>query len=435
MPERDTATAMYDVLTGDEDARVCKDIPEEACRVLPGNFFRNLVSFTATKIGDQVASAKLVLPWLLSVVAAPAWMTGVLVPIREAGALLPQLFVAAFIRRRAVRKGFWSAGSVVQGLCVMAMAGAALSLSGTPAGLAIVGLLVVFSLARGVSSVAAKDVLGKTVSKERRGTMMGWAGSLAGAATLGIGLWLGSGYGALEDRRTLIAVLLAAGALWLAAAAVFATLREVPGATAGGGNAFAEGIQSLGLLRRDRAFRHFVLTRTLLLGSALLLPFYTLLAGRLAGDGLAGLGAMIVAGGVAGMVSSPLWGRWADRSSRTVMGAAALLAAALGAAVLGAITAGCAWLESPWTWGAVFFLGAFAHEGARLGRKTYLLDLATQDNRAAYTAVSNTIIGVMLLVFGGISALLQLLGTGVVIGALALSALAAAVMSRRLPEA
>lgn len=435
MPQRDTITTLYDALTGDEDARVCKDIPEEACHALPGNFFRNLFSYTATKIGDQVASARLVLPWLLGLLAAPGWMTGLLVPIRESGALLPQLFVAAFIRRRAIRKGFWSAGSLVQGLCVLAIAGIAGTLEGAVAGWSVLALLAVFSLARGVSSVAAKDVLGKTVSKERRGTMMGWAGALAGAATLGIGLWLGSGYGQLADQRTLIVVLVAAGILWLLAAGIFATLREVPGATSGGGNAIAEGLASLGLLRRDRAFRHFVLTRTLMLGSALLMPFYTMLAGRMAGDGLTGLGAMIVAGGVAGMVSSPLWGRWSDRSSRAVMGVSAALGAATGAAVLAGMITGSGWLASPWTWGAVFFVGAFAHEGARLGRKTYLVDLATQETRAAYTAVSNTVIGLMLLVFGALSALLQLAGTEVVIAALALSCLAAAIMSRGLPEA
>lgn len=435
MPQRDTITTLYDVLTGDEDARVCKDIPEAACRELPGNFFRHLWSFTATKVGDQLASARLVLPWLLGMVGAPAFLTGLLVPLREAGALLPQLFVAAFIRRRPVRKGFWSAGSLVQGLCVLAMAGSALVLEGTAAGLAIIGLLAVFSLARGVSSVAAKDVLGKTVSKERRGTMMGWAGSAAGAATLAVGLWFGSGYGALSDERTLLGVLAVAGLLWILAAGIFATLREVPGAVEGGGNAFTDALGSLRLLRTDRPFRHFVATRTLMLGSALLMPFYTLLAGRLSADGLAGLGAMIVAGGVAGMVSSPLWGRWSDRSSRTVMGVAAALAAATGGLVLAGLWADVAWLASPWTWGIVFFLGAFAHEGARLGRKTYLVDLATQETRAAYTAVSNTVIGVMLLVFGGLSALLQLAGTEVVIAFLALSSLAAAVMSRGLPEA
>lgn len=430
---RDTVTTLYDALTGDEDARVCKDIPEAACRELPGNFFRNLTSFTLSKAGDALASTRLVIPWLLVLAGAPGWMAGLLVPIREAGALLPQLAVAALIRRRAIRKGFWAGGSLLQGLSVLLMAVAGYSLSGVSAGWAVVGCLIVFSLARGVSSVAAKDVLGKTVSKERRGTLMGWAGSTAGAVTVAVGLWLGSGAGVLDDLPTLLLVLGGAGASWLAAAAVFATLREVPGATEGGGNALGDALQSLFLLRDDAAFRHFVVTRTLLLGSALLMPFYTLLAGRHAGDGLAGLGGMIVAGGLAGFLASPFWGRWADRTSRGVMGAAALLATANAAFVLALLATRHEWLGTPWLWSTIFFTGATAHAGARLGRKTYLVDLATQDNRAAYTAVSNTVIGVMLLTFGGASALLQLAGTGVVVAALATSTLLAAVMSRRLP--
>ena len=35
---------VYDQITGDEDARVCKDIPEAACRHLPRNFFAYLVA-------------------------------------------------------------------------------------------------------------------------------------------------------------------------------------------------------------------------------------------------------------------------------------------------------------------------------------------------------------------------------------------------------
>ncbi|MFP4682844.1 MAG: MFS transporter, partial [Ectothiorhodospira sp.] len=81
---------LYAAITGDEDARVCKDIPESACRVQPASFFIHLISNTATKIGDELASAKLVLAWLMAALGAPAALAGLLVPIREAGALMPQ---------------------------------------------------------------------------------------------------------------------------------------------------------------------------------------------------------------------------------------------------------------------------------------------------------------------------------------------------------
>jgi len=63
---------LYDQITGDEDARVCKDIPDAACRHLPRNFFAYLVANFLSKVADELSSARLVLPWLLGAVAAPA---------------------------------------------------------------------------------------------------------------------------------------------------------------------------------------------------------------------------------------------------------------------------------------------------------------------------------------------------------------------------
>ena len=99
---------IYQLITGEEDARVCRDIPEDACKEQPGNFIKFLIASTCSKIGDGLADAKLVIPWILTSLGAPAFMTGLTVPIREAGALLPQLLIAAYIRPFKIRKWFWS---------------------------------------------------------------------------------------------------------------------------------------------------------------------------------------------------------------------------------------------------------------------------------------------------------------------------------------
>ena len=75
-------------------------------------------------------------------------------------------------------------------------------LSGATAGWALVGLLTVYSLARGLCSVSAKDVLGKTVSKSRRGTLMGYSAGIAGLATLGLGIYLEYFRGAVGTARS-----------------------------------------------------------------------------------------------------------------------------------------------------------------------------------------------------------------------------------------
>ena len=156
---------LYDLVTGDEDARVCKDIPPESCDDQPRNFFAYLGANLLTKVADELCSAKLILPWLLGALGAPAAFVGLLVPIREAGVLLPQLAVAAYVRRLALRKGVWILGSLLSAIALAIMALAAATLSGAAAGWAIIGMLVLFSLMRGLCSVSAKDVLGKTVSK------------------------------------------------------------------------------------------------------------------------------------------------------------------------------------------------------------------------------------------------------------------------------
>jgi hypothetical protein len=254
-PRRSPIDSLYDLVTGDEDARVCKDIPSESCNDQPRNFFAYLLANLLTKVADELASAKLVLPWLIGWLGAPALIVGLLVPIREAGVLLPQLAVAATIRRLPVRKWVWIIGSLASAIALALMALAAATFTGALAGWIIVGLLALFSLMRGLCSVSAKDVLGKTVSKARRGHLMGLAAGIAGTLTLALGLalqFIDEG-----DSSSLLFILLLGGAAlsFALAAGVFVLIREQPGATEGGGNALSAALESIGLLRTDATFR------------------------------------------------------------------------------------------------------------------------------------------------------------------------------------
>ena len=74
------------------------------------------------------------------------------------------------------------------------------------------------------------------------------------------------------------------------------------------------------------------------------------------------------------------------------------------------------------------------HGGVRLGRKVYLVDMASSDNRAAYVAVSNTVIGVMMLFGGVIGFIGEWLGAPAVLLLLGLLSLLAAAAALHLPE-
>jgi hypothetical protein len=425
---------LYNRITGDEDARVCKDIPESACQDQPHNFFAYLGANLLGKVADEIASARLVIPWLFGALGVPAAFTGFLVPVREAGVLLPQLAVAAAVRRLAVRKGVWLLGAVLSALSLFGMAAAALKLEHSAAGAAIVLMLVLFSLARGLCSVSAKDVLGKTVSKSRRGALMGWSASLAGVAVLAIGVWMGAADIEGSGLGVFAGLLFAGGVLWIVAALLFSAIREQPGATEGGGNALAVALQHLQLLVHDVPFRRFVLARFLLLAVALAPPFYVLIAEEQAQAGLLGLGALIIASGLATSVSAPFWGYLGDKSSRKVMVNAATGAGLLGGFTFAAVTLDWTWATSELGLAALFLILNVMHGGVRLGRKLYLVDMASGENRAAYVAVSNTVIGLLMLIGGLVGLIGDWLGAAATVLMLGLLSLVAAFYIGRLPE-
>lgn len=422
----------YGQVTGEEDARVCRDIPDEACADQPRNFFAYLLANLLNKISDELVSARLTLPWLFTLLGVPAAFVGFLVPIREAGVLLPQLLVAASVRALPQRKVVWLIGAGGSVLMLLLMALAAWTTSGVLAGWLILACLVGYSLARGLCSVSAKDVVGKTISKTRRGRLMGYSAALAGIFTLAIGLLLQSGMLGGENRTVLLFFVLVAALLWLLALLSFRLIQEPDGATGGGGNALQEAWHSLRLLRDDRPFRQYVISRTLLLSVALVIPFYVVLVQQKLDAELSILGWLIIANGLASSLSAPLIGKLADNNSRAVMAGAALLAGVIGILTCLAISlAGDTRVAAPLVV-LVFFLVTLAHGAVRLGRKVYLVDMANTANRAQYVAVSNTVIGVAMLFGGLIGVLADVFSAQMAILVLSLLAILAALYTARL---
>jgi MFS family permease len=358
----------------EEDARVCKDIPEEACTDVPRNFFKLGVAQTLTKLADELTSAKTVLPWLLTSLGAPSFWIGLLVPIRESGSLLPQMAIGAAVRRRPRRKEIWVLGGMLQSAALLLMAVGALVFRGWQAGIALVGLLVLLSLARGLCSVASKDVIGKTVPKTRRGRLAGYTTLVAGLLTLALAAALTAAMAGDLSPPLLSLILGLSALLWMAASLVFGGVQETPGATEGGKVGMRDALQRLSLLRTDAPFRRFVAVRALLVSTALAGPFYVMLARHYSG-GADLLAFFLLASGLAAALSSVLWGRYADRSSRSVLVTGAAMASALGVMVFLADLSG-AMGNHPWIAPLAFFILAVAHSGVRIGRKTFILDLA-----------------------------------------------------------
>lgn len=422
---------VYERLANDDEGRVCKEISDEACQETPGNFLATLTANTCSSLADKLASAKTTLPWILVHIGAPAWMLSFLVPIRESGSMMPQLWIGSWIRRRQIRKWFWVAGGLIQGICLLLMMVAVGLLEGAMAGLTIIGLLVLFSLARAACSVAYKDVLGKTIPKTRRGRLTGWISSVAGLASMSVGLWL-STKGQSDDLTLYLGLLALAALFWFIAVASYARIREFPGETAGGKDGWKAAAENLAVLKQDPPFRRFVLARALAMGSGLAAPFYVSLASRDLGSSAGLLGLLIAVEGFAGLCSSPVWGKWADRSSRSVFAIACAIASITTLAVAAMACMNMDRDIAFWLYPAAFFMLGVCHAGVRLGRKTYLVDMASGNQRTTYVAVSNTVIGFLLLITGGVIAWVAMLSTVLALVVLGVAGLAGSLLGLRL---
>ncbi|MEJ6398529.1 MFS transporter [Yoonia sp. 208BN28-4] len=376
-------------------------------------YFIHVGSLVLTKAADGLIDPKLVLAWLLNAIGAPGYIIGILVPVRESGSLLPQLFLARQIEAQSQRKSFWIAGSAVQGIAAIGIAAAAVLLSGATVGWIVLACLAVLAVARAACSASYKDILARTVKKGQRGKVSGTASTIAAvivfafAILLSFGIW----------PRTPLAVSLAvciAGGLWVLAAVLFSRLDEPEADTDNDdGRPLSDLVKPLW---DDSEFQVYLATRALLISTALAPPFLVML-GNLGEGGPGNLGVLLIASSLAAILSSYFWGALSDRSSRqTLMIAAAaacatfLIAAAVGFIGLGELKA----VAIP----ALIFAAQIAYNGARAGRKTHLTDMDAGGRTAVYTALSNTLIGVMLLAGGLLGFVADAFGPAVVLAIL-----------------
>lgn len=422
-------------------------LPAEVAADVPRNGLRMVAAGALQSSGDQTVNASTVLPWLFTALGVPAGLIGVLVPIRESGSMLPQAFLTPLVTRVRHRTWVFVAGALVQAAMVAVMALTAAVGHGLSAGLVIVAALAVFSLGRCLCSISSKDVQGRTLPKGERGQVNGLATTASGLVAITLGLAIRM-FGGDELRADQLAWLLGAGAaLWVLVALLYAGLREPAPEHHGEGAAQAEGAGSerrtdtpsgtWALLRDDRPFRHFVVVRSMLLVSSLSPPFVVALAVADGSPGLAGLGAFILASGVASLLGGRVFGKRADASSRTLMlrgagAASAVILALLAAATLpgfsGSSTLGTLLFV------AAYFLITFLHTGVRVGRKTYVVDMAEGDRRTAYVAVSNSVMGLMLLLVGAVTSLLAVVSVALALAVLAAMGILGVLLGRGLPE-
>jgi hypothetical protein len=343
----------------------------------------------ANKLSDLLLSAKTTLPTLASAAGAPAWVTQLLVPIRESGALLPQMAYAYILRKQTRRDAAWQVSMLLQFISGVLLIGLGLNLEGSIAGFAIIMSLTCMSLARAMCSLTMKDIQGQHVEKGSRGRLLGGASTFSSLISITVAMFALLGSSKMSSNQLIviasIALLSKLLCMWL--------MRPLRTCVDTEHRVVKKGLYV------DRPLIKFVIVRSLLAHTALIAPVFVMLY---SGDLSASLAYLIVAQGLANFLSSYLWGWLSDKSALWCMRAGASIA----------ITAALMLIVLPLYYEQIkgetffivglFFILGIGHQGVRTGRKIYGVDIATEQHRTEFVATSNTLVGLAILLFGGI---------------------------------
>ncbi len=407
------------------------------------SFALGVFNGTAFRLAETLIDPPLVLTWFVSQLTPSNLLAGLVAPLGNAGWFLPQIFFSARIQRMERKMPSYILTAIARAISWLLLA-AAVWMVDDPQVL-LLTFFVLYAVARlsaGPAGLAFFDVVAKTIPARRRGSFFGWRQLLGGLLGLGGG-WIVKtvlNHPALpfpDGHALLFALYCAAMVPGLLA---FIAIREPPGAATNAVVTLGEQLQRAGqLVRANRVYRRHLSGRMALVLAGVALPFYGIYAKNVLGapDGMVGVYLATRIG--AQLLLNLVWGRLSDRrGNRLVMqllslgsGMTALLALALVALVELAHLQG-AWL--PYLALPLFFLDGATRPAQILAGSNFLLELVPDTERTIYIGLSNTVMGIVVLISGLGGLVVDLFGFAVLFAASLALYLVGYALAAGLPE-
>ena len=363
-------------------------------RDLPWNFTVSMLDTAFIMLGLSMVSRETVMPALVQHLTDSKFALGLIPAIYQLGMNLPQLLMANFSERLRYKLPFvlWVAGPGERGAYLL-IALVIWGLAAEAPKLALVlffVLLAITATAIGVATPAWFDMIAKVIPVARRGTFSGVShglGALLGVAGAALVGWLLTHYPfpnnfALLFGAAFLSMLVSYG--WLA------LTREPPSLQLKAYVPLRDYFRQLpAILRRDRNYLRFLVSRFMIYLGAMASGFYIAYANERFGIGGAGVGFFTAILVGSGAVMSLVWGLVSDRlGHKTVLATAAF---ALGLAALSA------WLATSQVWLVVTYglLGAFI-AGETTSSLNICLEFSTPADRPTYIGLTNTLMAPVL---------------------------------------
>ncbi|MGC9347242.1 MAG: MFS transporter [Anaerolineae bacterium] len=381
---------------------------EQAQAPLPARYRRNFwciaLDFCFFGIGMAFFGPTTVVPGFLSTLGASSSVIGLLSTLQRAGWLLPQLFAARYLADKPYKKPYILAPAGISRTLILGLAALIWLTGAHPPGLitALTTLaLSAFWIGDGLASLAWFDFIGKSIPAHRRGRMMTTGQVLSGTLSFfaGFGVeWMLSDLGPAFPNN--YAALFLLGFVMLAFSLTSLAMSvESKGVTASRVPSWREYLPQLwSVLKKDHAFRRYLLTRQLFGLAGLATPFYmTFALDKLQlPDQVAGRYTSV--GVVGGILAAALFGWLNERYGTKRTSQVSIIITALipvFALVTPTVLSDPTWMA--WAYGLVFFAMRASMSCYLPAWTSFVLEWAAEAERPLYVGLTNTLNGVTAL--------------------------------------
>ncbi|MGD2104415.1 MAG: MFS transporter [Anaerolineae bacterium] len=384
----------------------------------------------------------LVLTWFVSQLTPSNLLVGMVAPLGQACWFLPQVFVSTRIQRMERKMPGYSLAAAIR-VVVWFLLAAAVWFIDTPT-ILLLSFFALYSTAwaaGGLAGLSFFDVVAKTIPARRRGSLFAWRQFLGGLLGLGAG-WVVNvilRQPAFPFPRGHAFLFLLYGITIIPAMGAFAAIREPPGQEVLAPLSHSGQLRrAREVLRTDAVYRRYIAARLVLGLAEVALPFYGIYAKRVLEAPESMVGIYVATRVAAQLMFNLPWGWLSDRHGNQIvmrlMSIGSGLAAAGGVALVVAVESGrlhggrLPYLAVP-----LFFLNGAVLPGKILSGSNFLLELVSEGQRPLYLGLSNTLMGVVVLISGLGGLIVDLLGFVGLFTAVAGLCAAAYVLASTLP--
>jgi MFS family permease len=364
-------------------------IENEVRKNLSHNYIANIVDGAFFGCALGFASFTTVLPLFVSTLTNSAILIGLIPAFHNTGFQLPQLFLAKKVGHMTSFKPAVLAYTIHERfpIVLLALVAALIPVIGAQFGLALTFLLLAWQgLGAGFTANPWQNFINKIIPNEYLATFFGVQGSAANLLSSGGAIAAGFILESVTQPYNFSICFLAAGVFFVASWVSLRSSREIPHVIHSTGFIslpFWKTITTI--LRKDPAFRWYLLSRNIAQFGTMATAFYTVYAVRQHGMSEITIGIMTSVLLISQTISNPLLGWIADRWSRRYILELGTVAAGISSLL--------AWLAtdtSPFF--MIFILAGISNTVSWTIGMAFTLSFGNEEERPTYVGMANTLI-------------------------------------------